>query len=145
VGTTLTITGTSLTQTTQVTIGGKSAAFTVKSDTEVTATVAAGAKTGDAISVTTLGGTATSDDKLVVVPEVTTFSPKSGPVATSVSITGHSFTGATAVTIGGVAATFTVITDAKVDAQVPTGAVSGPITVTTPGGTGTSTGRFTVN
>jgi len=145
VGTKVTITGVSLTQTTLVTIGGKAASFTVNSDTEVTATVPAGAKTGDAISVTTTGGTASSAAKLVVEPEVTVFSPKSGPVTAPVTITGHSFTGATAVTFGGVAASFTVITDGKVDAQVPTGAVSGPIAVTTPSGTGTSTSRFTVN
>jgi len=145
VGTTLTITGVSLTQTTQVTIGGKAAGFTVNSDTDVTATVPAGAKTGDAISVTTTGGTASSAAKLVVEPEVTLFSPKSGPATTPVAITGHSFTGATAVSFGGVAASFTVINDGKVDAQVPAGAMSGPIAVTTPGGTGTSSSRFTVN
>ena len=42
----MTITGVSLTQTTAVTIGGKAATFKVNSDTRVTATVPAGAKTG---------------------------------------------------------------------------------------------------
>jgi uncharacterized repeat protein (TIGR03803 family) len=144
VGTTVTITGVSLTQTTNVTIGGKSASFTVISDTEVTAPIPAGARTADAISITTPGGTATNTTKLVVEPEITSFSPKSGPVATSVTITGHSFTGATAVTFGGVAATVDVISDTKVDTQVPTGAVTGPIMVTTPGGTATSKTKFTV-
>jgi uncharacterized repeat protein (TIGR03803 family) len=144
VGATVTITGVSLTQTASVTIGGKAAAFTVISDTEVTATVPAGAKTGDAISLTTAGGTASSAAKFVVEPEVTSFSPKSGPVGTSVTINGHSFTGATAVTFGGVAASFTVVNDARVDAPVPPGAVTGPIAVTAPGGTGTSATKFTV-
>jgi hypothetical protein len=76
---------------------------------------------------------------------VINFSPKSGPVTTPVTITGHSFTGATALTFGGVAASFTVINDSKVDTQVPTGAVSGPIVITTPGGTGSSNSNFTVN
>jgi hypothetical protein len=49
------------------------------------------------------------------------------------------------VTFGGVAATsFQVISDDEVKALVPTGAKTGPITVTTPGGTGTSTTNFTV-
>jgi len=55
VGTTVTIMGVSLTQTTAVNIGGKTASFAVISDDEVTAKVPAGAKTGDSISVTTPG------------------------------------------------------------------------------------------
>jgi uncharacterized repeat protein (TIGR03803 family) len=144
VGTLVTITGVGLTQTTAVTIGGKAAAFTVKSDTQVTATVPAGAKTGEAISITTAGGTA-SFGKFVVVPEITSFSPTSGPVGTSVTITGNSFTGTTKVTFGGVAATsFKAISDTQVDALVPAGAATGTITITTAGGTGTSAGKFTV-
>ena len=60
VGTPVTITGVSLTQTTKVTFGGvKATNFTVNSDTQVTAYVPTGAKTGH-IAITTLGGTATS-------------------------------------------------------------------------------------
>jgi len=144
VGTLVTITGVSLTQTTAVTIGGKAATFTIKSDTQVTATVPAGAKTGAAISITTAGGTA-SFGKFVVVPEITSFSPPSGPVGTSVTITGNSFTGTTKVTFGGVAATsYKAISDTQVDALVPAGAATGTIAVTTAGGTGTSAGKFTV-
>jgi uncharacterized repeat protein (TIGR03803 family) len=145
VGTSVTITGVSLTQTTGVNIGGKAASFAVNSDTQVTATVPVGAKTGKPIIITTAGGTATSTGKFAVVPAVLSFSPPSGPVGTSVVITGNSFTGTTKVTFGGVAATsFQVIKDTQVDALVPTGAVTGPITVTTPGGTGTSATNFTV-
>jgi uncharacterized repeat protein (TIGR03803 family) len=145
VGTAVTISGVSLTQTTGVTIGTKTASFTVNSDTEVTASVPVGAKTGETITVTTAGGTAKSASKFVVVPEVSSFSPTSGPVGTSVTITGNSFTGTTKVTFGGVEATsYKAINDTQVDALVPTGAVTGPIAVTTPGGTGTSTAKFTV-
>jgi hypothetical protein len=49
------------------------------------------------------------------------------------------------VTFGGVAATsFEVIDDSHVGALVPTGAKTGKITVTTPGGTATSATNFTV-
>ena len=144
VGTSVTITGVSLTQTTKATIGGKAASFTVNSDTQVTATVPPGAKTGK-ITITTLGGIATSPGTFLVVPSITSFSPTSGPVGTSVAITGNSFTGTTQVTFGGVAATsFQVIKDTQVDALVPAGAVTGPIAVTTPGGTGTSSTNFMV-
>src|SRR5579872_1837819 len=60
VGTVVTITGVSLTQTSKVTFGGVAAInFTVNSDTQVTATVPTGAKTGK-IVITTPAGTASS-------------------------------------------------------------------------------------
>jgi uncharacterized repeat protein (TIGR03803 family) len=55
VGTVLTITGVSLTQTTQVTFGGVQASFEVNSDSEVTTTVPIGAKSG-LLAVATPGG-----------------------------------------------------------------------------------------
>ncbi|HZR55760.1 MAG TPA: choice-of-anchor tandem repeat GloVer-containing protein [Terriglobales bacterium] len=145
VGTVISITGVSLTQTTGVTIGGKAASFTVNSDSNVTATVPAGAKTGATITISTAGGTASSKAKLVIVPSIASFTPTSGPVGTSVTITGNSFTGTNKVTFGGIVATsYKAINDTQVDALVPTGAATGPIAVTTAGGTGTSTTSFTV-
>jgi uncharacterized repeat protein (TIGR03803 family) len=145
VGSGVVITGVSLTQATNVTFGGKPSAFTVNSDTQITAVVPAGAKTGK-IAITTPGGTTTSSSTYFVVPSISGFTPTSGPVGTSVTITGNSFTGATKVTFGGVAATsYKVINDTQVDALVPTGAITGPIAVTTAGGTGNSATNFTVN
>jgi uncharacterized repeat protein (TIGR03803 family) len=65
VGTPVTITGTGLTQTTKMAFGSKAAAFTVNSDTQVTATVPAGAITAT-IHVTTKGGAAVSKTKFTV-------------------------------------------------------------------------------
>jgi uncharacterized repeat protein (TIGR03803 family) len=59
VGTEVTITGTGLTQATEVKFHGTKATFTVNSDSQITATVPSGATTG-AISITTKGGTASS-------------------------------------------------------------------------------------
>ncbi|MBS0661073.1 MAG: S8 family serine peptidase [Verrucomicrobia bacterium] len=74
------------------------------------------------------------------------FSPGSGSPGTPVTITGSGFTGATAVSFGGVAATgFTVDGDSQITTTVPTGAQSGTIKVTTGAGTATSRSRFTVN
>ena len=145
VGASVVITGLSLTQTSKLTIGGKPAAFTINSDTKITAVVPAGAKTGK-IAITTQGGTATSSATFFVVPSISSFSPTSGPVGTSVTIHGNSFTGATKVSFGGVPATsYQVINDTQVDALVPSGAVTGRISVTTAGGTGSSSISFTVN
>ena len=145
VGSTVVITGVSLTQASKVTIGGKPATFTVNSDTQVTAKVPAGAKTGK-IAITTPGGSSTSTATFSVVPSISSFTPTSGPIGTPVTILGNSFTGATKITFGNAMATsYQVINDTKVDALVPTGAVTGPISVTTVGGTGTSSTSFTVN
>ncbi|MBZ5572156.1 MAG: IPT/TIG domain-containing protein [Acidobacteriia bacterium] len=144
VGTPVTITGQSLTQTKGVGFGNtKPAQFTVISDTEVSAIVPLGAKSGW-VGIQTAGGIVTFGNFLVT-PAVLNFSPKSGPVGTPVRIKGTSFKGTTKVTFGGVAATsYQVISDTEVDALVPTGAVTGPIAVTTPSGTGTSSQNFTV-
>jgi uncharacterized protein (TIGR03437 family) len=57
----------SLTQTTSVTFGGvKAITFTVNSDTQVTATVPTGAKTGT-VTVRTKGGSATAPGKFTVI------------------------------------------------------------------------------
>jgi hypothetical protein len=78
-------------------------------------------------------------------PSITSFTPTSGPVNTSVTITGTNFTGATAVKFNGTpAASFTINNSTQITATVPPAATSGPISVTTPSGTGTSTASFTV-
>jgi hypothetical protein len=114
------------------------------SDTYLTAAVPAGATTGS-VTVTTPGGTLTSNKIFRVTPVILSFSPMSGPVGTQVKITGTSFTGATRVTFGGVKAiTFSVDSDTQITATVPTGAKTRRLQVTTPGGTATCTGVFTV-
>jgi IPT/TIG domain len=146
-GTTVTITGSGFTGATAVTFNGAAAPFTVTSDTQLTATVPSGASAGP-IAVTTPGGTATSPASFTVTaqpaPTISAFSPTSGTVGTSVAITGSAFTGATAVTFNGVAAPFTVVSDSTVTATVPSGALAGPIVVTTPFGSGTSPTNFGV-
>jgi uncharacterized repeat protein (TIGR03803 family) len=67
VGTVVGITGSGLIQATKVTVGGTTGAFTVNSDSHITATVHAGAKTGKVV-VTTPGGTATSATTFTVTP-----------------------------------------------------------------------------
>jgi uncharacterized repeat protein (TIGR03803 family) len=77
-------------------------------------------------------------------PRFTRFSPTSGPVGTSVLITGLNLLGATSVTFNGTAATYAVIGANYISAAVPAGATTGPITVVTPNGTATSRNSFTV-
>src|SRR5205085_2723803 len=127
--------GTNFSGATAVAFNGVSASFTVNSATSIQATVPAGATTGT-ISVTTLGGTATSAGSFTVInsPTITSFTPPIGPVGISVTISGTDFTGATAVTFNGVSANFTVNSATSIQATVPASATTGPVSVTTPGG-----------
>jgi hypothetical protein len=80
-----------------------------------------------------------------VTPQVTGFNPTQGAAGTRVAITGLSLTQTTRVTFGGVLATGThVDSNTQVTAFVPDHAVTGPIAVTTPGGSATSANNFTV-
>ena len=146
-GTQVVITGTNLTGATAVTFGGiPASAFTVTSPTQITATVPPGAVSGP-ISVTTPNGIASSqtDFQISPPPAIASFTPTAGRVGTTVAINGTNLTGATAISFGGVpAATFSVTGPATATAVVPAGAGAGPISVTTPAGTGASTTPFVV-
>ena len=147
VGTLVTLTGTNFTGATSVSFNGIAAtSFTVVSATSLTATVPAGAATGK-VSVTTPGGSAgsTGSFTLILPPTITSFTPASGIVGVKVTITGTNLTGATGVTFNGIAAATVTLTSAtSISATVPPGATSGPISITTPGGTVTSAATFTV-
>ena len=80
-----------------------------------------------------------------VMPTITSFTPASGPVGMSITITGTGLKRTTKVTFGGVVATFVVNSNTQVIATVPSGAVTGKIAVTTPGGHAVSSGTFTVS
>jgi uncharacterized repeat protein (TIGR03803 family) len=137
------ILGNGLTGTTAVKFNGATAKFKVVSDTYLTATVPSG-ETG-IITVTTPSGTLSSSKQYRVTPKILTFTPLSGPVGTSVTIGGSGFIQASAITLGGVKVTsFSVNSDSQVTITVPTGAKTGKIVLTTPGGKATSSKSFTV-
>ena len=78
-------------------------------------------------------------------PTLTRIAPTRGPVGTRVNLTGTHFLGATAVSFDGVpAARFEVVSGTSIEAVVPPGATSGPISVVAPGGTAVSADPFTV-
>ena len=79
-----------------------------------------------------------------VAPTVDVFAPASGPVATEVTLSGRGFEGASEVAFHGFTADFVVDSGTQITAIVPAGATTGPIAVTTVGGTGTSATHFTV-
>lgn len=144
VGKQITIVGLNLAGATSVSFNGVAAAFVAVSQTQITATVPAGATTGT-VQVTTPGGVIVSNTTFLVTPFIKSFKPARGPVGTAVTITGTSFTGTTQVTFGDVESTnFTMNSDTQVTAIVPAGAVTGKIGIASAGGTGISAGTFTV-
>jgi len=147
VGTQVTITGMNFNGTTQVAFNGVPAStFTVDSNTQVRATVPAGATTGK-ISMTKAGSSGFSNDDFVVVtpPVITSFSPAQGPVLTEVEISGSGLTTVTEVSFNGTLAdSFFVDSDALIRAYVPEEASSGLISLTNPSGIAYSSSNFIV-
>ena len=146
--TTVSITGTNFTGATAVDFGTVAATnYKVNSSTSITATSPPQSAGPVDVTVTTPLGTSpdTSADQYIylALPSVSAVSPPSGPTAggTSVTITGSSFTGATKVLFGTVAATnYTVNSFTSVTATSPPQS-AGPVdvTVTTPLGTSPDT------
>jgi uncharacterized repeat protein (TIGR03803 family) len=96
---------------------------------------------------TTLGGSGGQGTifslSLGLSPFVET-APTNGKVGTKVIILGNKLTGSNKVTFNGETATFKVISGTEITAIVPTGATTGPVEVTTAGGTLTSNVNFLV-
>jgi hypothetical protein len=77
-------------------------------------------------------------------PAIRDFRPKLGYAGTVLRISGSNLTGATAVKVGGQAATFNVVSGGMITATVPGNALTGRISVTTKDGTDRSTSPFSV-
>ncbi len=155
VGTTVKVQGTGFSPTAglnTVTFNGVAATVTPASATELTVTVPAGATTG-AIGVTAPGGTASSGTPFTVTsdsgaPTISGFTPAIAVAGSAVNVTGTNFE--TIPTANKLAfnatrrtsATVTAAAAASLDTQVPAGATSGHLVVTTPGGTAESAADF---
>ena len=143
VGSTVTLTGSGFGGATRVAFNGSAATtFNVTSATSMTAVVPATATTGN-IVVTTGGGDSNGVLFTVVppAPSVSVLSPANGAVGTVVTVTGTNFTGATGLTLNGVAITgFTVVNATTITFTVPAGSTTGDVVVTTAGGA-SATGR----
>jgi hypothetical protein len=126
-GTTVTITGSDLTGTTNVTFGTTPGTdITNISDNEITVVDPAHAAGSVNVNVTATGGTATAPQQFTYVApaSLSTIVPNSGPTSggTSVTITGSGFTGATSATFDGTPATsFSVVNDTHITAVTPAG------------------------
>ncbi len=144
VGASVGLLGQGFTTSTGVLFGTGAGTQTINRDTFLTAKIVAGATTGQ-ITVKEPAGNLLTPLKFKIGPSITSFTPASGPVGTTVVITGMSLSQTTAVKFGTIAATpITVNSNTQVTVTVPSGAVTGKISVTTPGGGASSATAFTV-
>jgi RHS repeat-associated protein len=139
VGTSVTITGTNFgsTQgTSTVKFNGTTATPTSWSASSIVVPVPSGATTGNV--VVTVGSQASNGVSFTVIPppSITTLSPTSGVVGTSVTITGTNFgstQGTSSLTFSGTTATPTSWSATSIVVPVPTGATTGNVVVTVSG------------
>ncbi|RIJ37593.1 IPT/TIG domain-containing protein [Pontibacter oryzae] len=146
VGDSFTITGINFTGATSVKVGGVEVDFIFVSDTEITASLVSGALTG-VVSVENAAGigSSTEDFTVLTTPLITGFTPASGTIGTTVTITGKLLSQIDAVTFGASAAIAPVsASESEVVVNVPADATTGTITVSGANGSDTSADEFTV-
>jgi IPT/TIG domain len=134
-GNTVTIYGSYFTNITAVSFGDVPAAsFAGISDNEIKAVTGSGSS-GSIIVATPLGSDTISGFTFIQPPHISSFAPLSGGSGDTITITGNNLLNTSAVKLGGVAAaSFTVLSATVIKAVIGSGA-SGPIKITTPGGT----------
>jgi uncharacterized protein (TIGR02145 family) len=127
-GTVVTINGTNFTGATSVSFGGTPASsFTVKSPTQISATVGTGSS--GSVSVTTVYGTANKTGFTSMVPMLTSFAPFFGGYNDTIKIRGTNLSGVGWVSIGGLdAKSFSKLGDTLIIAVIGFGG-SGKVTV----------------
>ena len=106
------------------------------------AVVPPGATTGP-ITVSNTAGFATSITNFYLPPRITSFTPNNSPPGSLVVVSGTNFIDTSSVTFDGTPAiAFYVSNNLTLGAFVPLNVTTGPISVTTPGGTTNSSARF---
>ena len=141
-GSNVTLTGTGFLSVSGVKIGGVSAYFSSASDTQLVIQVPQAAASGLIEADGPLGNASTAT-AFLVVPTLDSFTPAKGAAGTLITVKGTGFFGATSVAFGAAGlANFIVIDANTILANVPGGAVTGPITVTTNGLTCQGSGSF---
>ncbi|MCU0424520.1 MAG: IPT/TIG domain-containing protein [Candidatus Kapabacteria bacterium] len=133
-GTVVTINGTGFSGASSVKFGGTPASFTIVNDSQILATVKAGA-TG-AVTVTSLSGSHSLPGfTYLALPTITNFTPTNTAAGTLVTITGTNFTAGCGITtqgvwFGGVPATsFTVVSPTQIQATIGAGGTNGTVQI----------------
>ncbi|MCG8603759.1 IPT/TIG domain-containing protein, partial [bacterium] len=83
-------------------------------------------------------------EKTSRIPELSSFTPAEGAVGTEVTITGDNLSATTLVSFDGTPASFSIDSDSRVIAEVPSGAITGTILVANSDGNARSENDFVV-
>jgi uncharacterized protein (TIGR03437 family) len=151
-GLTLTVTGTDFINGSTVHWNGSPRATTFASPTELRAEILpTDLATGGSATITVFnpppgGGLSNSlPFSVIACPTITSLSPATGTIGSTVTISGTGLIGVTTVKFANnIAASFAVIDDTKLTAIVPSGAVTGPLTLSKPGCPDVITSSFTI-
>ncbi|MDO7877793.1 Ig-like domain-containing protein, partial [Hymenobacter sp. ASUV-10] len=141
------VTGTGSTDNASFSISGGNLSLTTSPNYEVKNSYAVRVRTTDSGGLWYEKAFTVSINNVVETPSITSFSPTSGTVGTSVTINGSQFQNAGAVTVkfnGTTASGVSVSSNSQLTVPVPSGATTGTISVQNADGTATSSGTFTV-
>lgn len=143
VGDTVTVTATNAGAATSVKLGTQEVPFTVTAINKLTFVVPAGAADGK-ISITSAAGTSISSASFALKPSITSVSPASAAINGDITITGVNLSTVTGAKIGTKALVIKSKGATSIVATVPTGSVTGKVSVTSPGGTVLSASDLTI-
>jgi hypothetical protein len=144
IGDVVTLSGKDLDTTTAVTFAGAAPVAPMSvTATQVQVVVPAGAIAGP-IALTTIAGAVSTKTDYAIVPTLNDFNPRTAARGATVTLTGSGFTAVTGVTVGNVAATFTIVDDATIQMTVPSSATTAKIRVLSPVGNAVSTTSLVV-
>ncbi len=146
-GASVTIYGTDLGASPAVTIGGATATVQLAAANEIVATVPSAA-TGSGVTVTVSGVKATGSFTVITAPAkptVGSVSEQVGNPGSTMTVTGTGFSATAAndvASVNGTKVGVTAATATSLTVALPPLGVAGPVTVTTPGGTATSSAQI---
>ncbi|HPI11174.1 MAG TPA: IPT/TIG domain-containing protein [Catalimonadaceae bacterium] len=144
-GTTVTITGTNLSNPSFVAFNGLTATVTSSTSTQITTKVPTNATTGIITVIKPFGSASTATEFVVLnPPSIFSFSPLSGPVGEIVTLYGTDFNNITSVKLNGTACVFTLLNSTSLTFPVPAGSTTGKIQIQNSLGTSTSISDFLV-
>jgi hypothetical protein len=135
VGTSITISGANFGTsqgTSTVTFGGAALTPASWNGTSIMISVPNGAAAGSSAVVVTVGGLASNSVNFLVTPAITNLNPNSGPLGTSIAVSGSSFgatQGSSTVTFNGITGTPTSWGDTSIAVPVANGATTGNVVV----------------
>ena len=126
--------------------GKKATATVITTSTQIQATVPPGVITGPITVGSAIApqGTNTTSTNFFGPPVITSFNPASGRTGTNVVITGTNLLGTTSLLFNGLPAIITQTNNNQLTAVVPVNAITGPLTLTAPGGGFPTSSNFVV-